>query len=237
MNDSFIGALFVDPNNSSILYAGTAHPDNSSERVYKSTDGGTTWSQTTLDANVYPIDFLAVNPGNSSQVVAGSNNVAAYFQSLDAGKTWATVNPTSNCGGVNGFLFNSSGSTLYLAGSTGVCRTSDKGTTWNQAAVGTSSVTSLALDPLQSNTLYAGTALNAAAYTGTVYRSTDGGQTWSPLGSGFPPSTASSLVMDASGTLRAGTRGAGVALLAILENRQAIQAPKPEGHTRTVNPR
>ena len=238
LNDSFIGALFVDPNNSSIIYAGTAHPDNSSERVYKSTDGGNTWLQTTLDANVYPIDFLAVNPGNSSQVIAGSNNVAAYFQSLDSGKTWATVNPTSNCGGVNGFLFSPSGSTLYLAGSTGVCRTSDKGTTWNPAAVGTSSVTSIALDPLQSNTLYAGTALNATAYTGTVYRSTDGGQTWSPLGSGFPPSTSSSLVMDASGTLRAGTRGAGVALFAILENRQAIQPPKAEGRkTRDLPPR
>src|SRR5262249_38890756 len=156
LNDSFIGALFIDPNNSSTIYAGTAHPDNSSERVYKSIDGGTTWSQTTLDASVYPIDFLAVNPGNSSHVIAGSNNVAAYFQSVDAGKTWATVHPNGNCGGVNGFLFSDSGSTLYLAGSTGVCRTSDNGTTWTPAAVGTYSVTSLALDPLQPNTLYAG---------------------------------------------------------------------------------
>jgi hypothetical protein len=99
-------------------------------------------------------------------------------------------------------------------------------------------VTSLAVDPLQSNTLYAGTALNATAYTGTVYRSTDGGLTWSPLGNGFPASTTSSLVMDASGTLRAGTRGAGVALLAILENRQAIQPPKPEARkTRDLPPR
>ncbi|HEX7253869.1 MAG TPA: hypothetical protein VF376_13385 [Thermoanaerobaculia bacterium] len=229
LNDSFIGALFVDPNNSSIVYAGTAHPDASSERVYKSNDGGNTWSQTTLDASVYPIDFLAVNPGNSSQVIAGSNNVAAYFQSTDAGKTWATVNPSSNCGGVNGFLFNPAGSTLYLAGSTGVCRTTDNGKTWNQAAVGTSAVTSLALDPIQSSTLYAGSALNATAYTGAVFRSTDGGQTWAPLGSGFPAASASSLVMDPSGTLRAGTRGAGVALLAILENRETIQPPKPAG--------
>ena len=188
---------------------------------------------------MYTIDFIAVNPGNSSQIVAGSRTVTAYFQSLDAGKTWATVTPSAACGGVNAFLFNPSGSTLYLGGTTGVCRTTDNATTWTPSAVGSYAVASLAIDPFRPGTLYAGTALDVATNTSAVFRSTDGGQTWAPLGTGFPPAAVRTLVMDRSETLRAGTRGSGVAELAIIEGQSPIPPPPSSSgrQTRAVTPR
>jgi photosystem II stability/assembly factor-like uncharacterized protein len=234
LNDLYVSSVVVDPSTPSTLYAGTDHPDRGSpERVFKSTDGGATWTQTTLNASVYTIDFLAVNPGDPSQVVAGSQGVTAYFQSRDAGKTWATVKPSASCGGVNAFLFDPSGSTLYIAGTAGACRTTDNGTTWAASSVGSYSIRSLAIDPLNAAILYAGTALDIVTNTAGVFRSTDRGQTWELLGSGFPPTTVAALVIDDSETVRAGTRGSGVAGLAIVENRPPIQPPPSTGRRTT----
>ena len=46
LDDQFVSALALDPSNVTILYAGTNHPGASSQRVYKSTDSGVTWTQT-----------------------------------------------------------------------------------------------------------------------------------------------------------------------------------------------
>jgi hypothetical protein len=237
LNNAFIGSITQDLSHSSTFYAGTVDPTATSQRVYASTDGGSTWTQTTLDASVNPIDFIAVNPANSAQVIAGSTAVAAYFQSLDTGKTWATVNPSTSCGGVNRFLFSPSGTTLYLAGSTGVCRTTDNGKTWSVSALGSYSASSLAADPSDANVLYAGTTLDAATYSSAVFRSIDGGQTWSVFGTGFPPATVTAINVTSSGAIRAGTRGGGVALLSLSQDRQAIAKAPHTGKARTVAPR
>jgi hypothetical protein len=236
LNDSYINSLARDPNHASTLYAGTAHPDATSERVYTSTDGGKTWTQTSLDAGGDTVDFIAVNPANSAQVIAGSSGVASYFQSLDTGKTWTAVTPSTSCGAVNAFLFSASGSTLYLGGTSGVCSTTDNGTTWSPSAVGSYSVASLAADPTDPHVLYAGATLDAATFTSAVYRSLDAGKTWSLLGSGFPPATVTSLSVSLSGTVRAGTRGGGVAVLGLTEDRQAVAPVPPKGKPHTVGP-
>jgi photosystem II stability/assembly factor-like uncharacterized protein len=241
LTDSYISSIVIDPTAPSTLYAGTAHPYDGShaERVFKSTDGGTTWTQTGLDAAQFSIDFIAVNPAKPVQIIAGSQGAIGYFQSLDAGKSWSAVGTGASCGGINAILFEPSGSTLYIGGTAGVCRSTDGGKTWLSSSVGGFlSVTALVLDPLASSTLYAGTELDTTTGASGVFRSIDGGQTWDALGSGLSPITVTALAIDNEGiALYAGTHGGGVTELVFTANRLPVRlSARPGRRTRVVIP-
>ena len=87
----------------------------------------------------------------------------------------------------------------------GVYRSTDGGVSWQRRAGGLEGVTvlSLALDPLDSRTLYAGTVRGG-------YRSTDGGKTWQHMPS-LEPSHIYALTFAPQGhTILVGTEGLGV---------------------------
>ncbi|HYR45470.1 MAG TPA: hypothetical protein VER78_00600, partial [Thermoanaerobaculia bacterium] len=241
LNDLFISSIAVDPSNASILYAGTNHPydGSNSQRVYKSSNGGGTWTQTTLDARGFSVSFLAVNPGKSAQVVAVSRGATGYFQSLDGGNTWTVVTTDPVCGGVNTILFDPAGSTTYLAGTTGVCRSSDGGKTWLSSLVSElASVETLLWDPSSSSTLYAGASPAVPGGTGGVFISTDAGLTWQTLGTGLSAAFVRTLVFDGAKRLHAGIFGGGVAELGNSQDRSPVQRPPATGRTtRSLRPR
>jgi len=234
-------SIAVDPTDSSTVYAGTAHPytGSNSERIFKSTDGGTTWAQTVLDAGSFPVDFIVVNPGRHAQVLAGSFGAGGLFQSLDAGATWTTIPTGAACGGIAGAAFDPAGATLYLAGSGGVCRSTDTGTTWTAASAGGLAVDSVLVDPSNPATLYAGTEPDLSTSSGGVFVSTDGGGTFSLLGSGFAPSPVRVLQRDSkTGDLFAGTVGAGVEVLLPEGDRATVVSPGLDHRPkRTLPPR
>ena len=214
LTDSYVSSLAVDPSSPATLYAGTAHPftGSNSERVFKSTNGGATWTQTSLDAGQFSVDFIGINPGRVGQLLAGSFGVGGLFRSLDAGATWSTVSTSATCGGLSGIAFDASGSNIYMAGSTGVCRSADGGSTWSLASAGGLPVSSILVDPAKPATLYAGASADLATGAGGgVFVSVDGGQSFTALGTGIPPSGIDALAIDpATRFLYAGTRGAGV---------------------------
>ena len=74
--------ITVDPNNPSVLYAGTT-----GEGGFKSVDGAATWTPLGIDTTVWQI---IVDPTDSNVVYAGSNGNGVY-KSTDAGATFARV--------------------------------------------------------------------------------------------------------------------------------------------------
>jgi autotransporter-associated beta strand protein len=117
----YIGAIAIDPNNSNTLYVGTGELDNSSDSyygtgVYKSTDGGLTWTlmvdTTSTGTPINPfyamgISSIAVDPANT-----GTIYVADGYPTTD-GVTSAQIN-AANPGVIQGVL--QPGATGQLAG-------------------------------------------------------------------------------------------------------------------------
>jgi len=97
-----IGALVVSPSDPQVIYAGTGESDirsnlSSGDGVYKSTDGGQTWSNIGL-RDTKQISKIIVDPQNAKVVYVAAlghaytpNAERGVFKSTDGGSTWAKV--------------------------------------------------------------------------------------------------------------------------------------------------
>jgi photosystem II stability/assembly factor-like uncharacterized protein len=159
-----VSAMAIDQQNLSTLYAGT------DRGVYKSTDGGTTWSAMNSGLRGAVI-ALAVDPLSSGVLYASAGG--GVFKSMDGGASWSSaglmqasymlaIDPQDT-------------STIYAATSSGLFQSTDAGATWQDLL--STPVYAVAVSPQRAGTLYAGT-------DGGPLASTDGGASWSPIPGG-----------------------------------------------------
>jgi hypothetical protein len=183
-----MGAVAVDPNNPSVIYAGTGEAHESGDSFYgegllKSTDGGTSWSVygATYFAGSY-IAAVVVNPLHSSDVYVAGN--MGLYESTDAGNTWAKVGPWGNYW-VTALVINPTNGDLYAAvEGKGIEESTDGGSTWTLLSNGVFSGlnfgnTALSIDAANPQILVASVA--GTTRGGAVYETTDGGASWSNL--------------------------------------------------------
>jgi len=167
-----IGALALDPKDENILYAGSGEANFANHSryglgLYKSTNGGDTW--TVLAADVFAGRCFAkilINPQNTQQVFAAITR-AGGFPALAAAKG----HPNAD-------------------GPVGVFRSEDGGATWTHLTSGLPNLcaTDLTMDPSSPNVLYAGIGRIFGAVENGIYKTTDGGDSWNKLGGGLPTS-------------------------------------------------
>jgi hypothetical protein len=124
-------AFAVSNANPLLMYAGGGNgPGNSGPYteagIYKTTNGGTTWTQQNKGLTDPTVGALWIDQSNTSIIAAGTN-VAGIFRSTNAGATWTLV-PTSPPGPVSAFL--QVGTTLYAATSQGISASLDTGKSW-----------------------------------------------------------------------------------------------------------
>ena len=135
-------ALAIDPSMPTTLYAGT-----NSNGVYKSTDGGASWSAVTSGLIYLSVRALAIDPTAPNTLYAGTNG--GVFKSADGGASWnpTGAGPTS----VRTLTIAPTASnTLYTATEGGgVFKSTDYGATWSAINTGLTnkSVRALAIDP------------------------------------------------------------------------------------------
>lgn len=80
-------SLAIDPTDTSVIYVGTGGWVGQGHGVYKSTDGGETWSPANRGMIDYRITALAVDPANP-QIVYASGDGGELFKSTDGGQSW-----------------------------------------------------------------------------------------------------------------------------------------------------
>ena len=225
-----IGAVAVAPSNPSIVWVGTGEANNRQsaswgDGVYKSTDGGETWSHMGLD-DTQAIGRVVIDPTNPDIVYVaalghlwGTNPERGLFKTSDGGKTWNKVLSINDDTGVSDVAIDpQSPTTLYAAAyerrrsvwgfngggpNSGIYKSTDGGATWNKLTndlpTGDTGRSAVAVYRKNPNVVYA--AIQNAQ--GGVFRSEDKGATWKKMGSEDPrPSYFSQIRIDPNNDLR-----------------------------------
>ncbi|MCU1268139.1 MAG: hypothetical protein JWM21_4457 [Acidobacteria bacterium] len=184
----FYAPMAQGPGNPNTLYFGTT-------KLYRSADKGPTMpavSQTFAS----PLSSIAISPnsdnvrlvGGSTGNLFGTSTGANPLVNLDAGNTVpnnfvgrVVIDPTDNTAPYTAYVTLGG---FGLGGGQHIYKTTnlaDAGTTWSVSGFGIPDVpvNALAIDPLNSQKLYAGTDIG-------VWVSVDGGATWSTFSTGLP---------------------------------------------------
>jgi hypothetical protein len=211
-------SIAVNASNPLNLYVGA-----SLGGVWKSTDGGTTWSPLTDSQPSLAVGALALSPDQKT-IYAGTGDpthtVDSYYgagmlKSSDGGRTWSVLGvPVFSQSAISAILVSQSNPNRILAADTwaicckgittvespsgvGVFLSTDGGNTWTKtlSSPPNHGVASLAADTNNPNTVYAGD------FAGAVYRSTDGGASWSQLIQAPSPKSPGKVVVAVTPTL------------------------------------
>ena len=200
-----IGAIAIDPRDHNVVYVGTGEPclrGNISfgNGMYKSLDGGQTWTHIGLDDTRH-ISKVLIDPQDPNTIFVaaighayGPNEQRGVFRSTDAGKTWQKVLYKDDKTGAVDLVFDPANSHILYAAlyqeirtpwgftsggpGSGIYKSEDGGTTWKQLTAhglpeGIYGRIGLAVGA-DSNRVYA----LIEAKKGGLYRSDDAGKTW-----------------------------------------------------------
>ncbi len=197
------GSLVVDPNNSNNLFATVRYgPNGNSGGVYKSTNGGVTWTNTTASFHTGAASDVVMDPTNSQVLYAGLTQGAGggssngLYKSNNGGTTWTRLAGGMLTGSAVGASIRvavapSAPQTLYATvfdtalgnapdGLPHRYRSNDGGTTWTSLpALPTNDEyrywhVVISVDPTQPQTIY----VNGDH---TVYMSANGGSSWTEV--------------------------------------------------------
>jgi photosystem II stability/assembly factor-like uncharacterized protein len=202
-------AFAVDPEDRATYYVGVA-----SGGVWRTVNGGTTFTPIFDDQGSYSIGAIALDPKNPSTIWVGTGELNSQrsvgygdgiYRSDDAGKTWQHLGLKRSEHIARIVLDPRDSNVVYVAaqgplwapgGERGLYKTTDGGKTWSAVlSVGENTgVTDVAIDPHDPNTLYAAAyqrrrhvfTLIDGGPEGAIYKSTNAGATWTKVTAGLP---------------------------------------------------
>jgi photosystem II stability/assembly factor-like uncharacterized protein len=199
----YISSVIVDPKNPEIVIVGVVGvpvlglaPGSQARGVYKTTDGGKTWTKTLYKDDASGISDLVVDPNNSRVLYAGMCRPRDFsappqpgkvkeqdswiYKSIDEGSTWKQLpgtgfpaEPLNRLG--LAVAPGDRGRRVFLISSPGLYRSDDGGETWQKITsdpriTGNAYICHVYVDPRNPDIVY--------VMQTTTYRSTDGGKTF-----------------------------------------------------------
>jgi photosystem II stability/assembly factor-like uncharacterized protein len=202
-----IGAVAVAPSNPDVVWVGTGEPQNMRSSswgngVYKSTDGGRTWSAPMLPRSQH-IGRIVIDPRDPDVVYVAAvgplwapGGERGLYKTTDGGRTWTNTKEISQYTGFTEVAMDPLNPDVLYAASyqrerraysflpagpeTAIWKTTDGARTWTKLSSGlpTGDLGRIGLSVCRSrpNTVYA--VIHARGTTGGTFRSDDAGATW-----------------------------------------------------------
>jgi photosystem II stability/assembly factor-like uncharacterized protein len=194
------------PTNANTIFAGVAQGG-----LWKSTNGGTSWTPLTDNLPITRISDICIDPSNSNTMyisvcdfeyigfglfLNGRKRHTHYglgvYKTTDGGSSWSATGLTFQLTDGDASLIRkvvvnpANNNELVACGASGMYRSTNGGTSWVKKL--DSLFWDLHQDPANPNILYASTGWVMNSNTGNagVYKSTDFGNTWIMLNTGMP---------------------------------------------------
>lgn len=223
-----VQALVIHPENPDVVFVGHSSLWSSarSERrwrrgllahqgIYKTTDGGTTWTRSDAGIEEYQFEEVAVNPGQPYEAWVASPASRGGYKTEDGGQSWRTAQLNTLHYPMR-FKFSRQDPNVVYATSwhTGgpFARSSDGGVSWQMISEqaftrginrgqslyeagrgpGQIHLHALAVDPTNDQIIWTGSVEDAQNPGGFplkgahLFKSTDGGRSWTESDEGFP---------------------------------------------------
>jgi photosystem II stability/assembly factor-like uncharacterized protein len=200
-----IGDVTVAPSNPAIVWVGSGESNNLRSSswgngIYKSTDGGETWTHVGLRTSQH-VPRILVHPANPDIVYVAamgplwaSGGERGLYKTTDAGRTWNRVLSINETTGITDAVFDPTNPDVIYAAAmqrerkawsfvsggpaSGIYKTNDAGATWHKLErglpAGDKGRIGLDVSLSQPRTVYA----YVNAQEGGVFRSDDGGESW-----------------------------------------------------------
>ena len=180
-----LNAIGFHPTNEDIFWVGAP-----AGGLWKTTDGGDTWTSNTDDLATLGVSSILINPSNTNIMYIGTGDRDAgdapgrgVYKSVDGGTNWTVSNSGMGNREVSAMVMHPTNpSYIVAATSGGIYRTQNAGSTWTLESSNTSFYKDLKYKPGSSTVLYATETSGGAGF----YKSVNGGDTWTQITSGLP---------------------------------------------------
>jgi len=201
-------AIVIDSVNPNIVYAAITFTNfchHSFRRLFKSTDGGASWSNSVSPRinGCDKINSLVMDPRDPNTLYVANfddfgDTAAPLVKSINGGDSWSapSFNPPFTALAINPLdtktLYAGTFDFVYFGyqgddDRNGVLKSADGGVNWGTTGLIKTGVDALAIDPINPNTLYAATRGFYSEPKGIrgLFKSTDGGVSWFAFNNGL----------------------------------------------------
>lgn len=215
-----VETLVMDPKNSNILYAGTGGPMGGT--MYKTTDGGTNWSNIGGDSLGDGVISIAIDHGNTNTIYAGTAGACIIWKSTDAGQSWERTGMSEN-GLIESICINPANTEQIYAGTAlrggvAIWESKDGGNSWSTSIRGLPSGVTvcnrLIFNPSEQFDLY--------ECGEGVYDMNNQNSSWTEMDNGLPNSRVDLLVLDKDFNLYAGLQTLDTAMTGGIYRRRIV---------------